>query len=228
MRWSRRWTCLYLSNAESSDDRGPRDFSELAATAALGELASLGGRLKGSRLIRTLARRTGAVMKTLWSNVASDECSNNRKAAALNILDDVRANEPRDRSQSSRHGVRCDRNCALAGEKKSPTLCRAACCALTVVSAARTTNRSISTIRCSAELAKVLHPAAPLDRSRVVPICGASHLRPVFAASRTPSTPSSQVIKAFAEATFAMATPYGQDPHRRARHGSYSCSVKSL
>ena len=36
----------------------------------------------------------------------------------------------------------------------------------------------------------------------MVPICGASHLRPVFAAPG-PEHAASQVIKAFAEATFA-------------------------
>ena len=174
-------------------------LSELAATAALGELASLEDVLKALVLSGRLPAN-GAVMKTLWSNVASDECSNNRKAAALNVLTMCARTSPE--IVRSHLGTVCGAiETALAGEKKSPTLCRAACCALTVVCGKDDEPLDLNHPVFS-ELAKVLHPAAPLTGRAWFPSAEQA-ISALYSLHPDPEHAASQVIKAFAEATFA-------------------------
>ena len=189
---------LYLSNAETPMIAAA-GLSELAATAALGELASLEDVLKALVLSGRLPAN-GAVMKTLWSNVASDECSNNRKAAALNVLTMCARTSPE--IVRSHLGTVCGAiETALAGEKKSPTLCRAACCALTVVCGKDDEPLDLNHPVFS-ELAKVLHPAAPLTGRAWFPSAEQA-ISALYSLHPDPEHAASQVIKAFAEATFA-------------------------
>ena len=188
---------LYLSNAESPM-LAAAGLSELAATAALGELASLEDVLKALVLSGRLPP-TGAVMKTLWSNVSSDECSNNRKAAALNVLTMCARTSPE--IVRGHLGTVCAAiEAALSGEKKSPTLCRAACCALTVVRGKDGEPLELSH-PVFAELAKVLHPAAPLAGRAWFPSAEQA-ISALYSLHPDPEHASSEVIKAFAVATF--------------------------
>ena len=137
---------LYLSNAETPMIAAA-GLSELAATAALGELASLEDVLKALVLSGRLPA-SGAVMKTLWSNVASDECSNNRKAAALNVLTMCARTSPE--IVRSHLGTVCGAIETASRVKRSLRRFAVPRAAHSPSCAARTTNRSISTIRCSA------------------------------------------------------------------------------
>jgi len=189
---------LYLSNAESPMIAAA-GLSELAATAALGELASLEDVLKALVLSGRLPPN-GAVMKTLWSDVANEECSNNRKAAALNVLTMCARTNPE--IIRGHLGTVCAAiDASLAGEKKSPILCRAACCALTVVR-----GKEGSTLELShpvfAELAKVLHPGAPLSGRAWFPSAEQA-IAALYSLHPDPEHAASEVIKAFAAATFS-------------------------
>ena len=189
---------LYLSNAESPMIAAA-GLSELAATAALGELASLEDVLKALVLSGRLPPN-GAVMKSLWSDVGNEECSNNRKAAALSVLTMCARTNPE--IIRGHLGTVCAAiDASLSGEKKSPILCRAACCALTVVR-----GKEGSTLELShpvfAELAKVLHPAAPLSGRAWFPSAEQA-ISALYSLHPDPEHAASEVIKAFAAATFS-------------------------
>jgi len=188
---------LYLSNADSPMIAAA-GLSELAATAALGELASLEDVLKALVLSGRLPP-TGAVIKTLWSDVANDECSKNRRAAALNVLTMCARTTPE--IIRGHLGTVCAAiDASLAGEKKSPILCRAACFALTVVrgkdGAALERSHPVFV-----ELAKVLHPVAPLSGRAWFPSAEQA-ISALYSLHPDPEQAASEVIKAFAAATF--------------------------
>lgn len=189
---------LYLSNAESPLVAAA-GLSELAATAALGELAALEDVLKALVLSERLPSN-GAVTKALWSTVSSSECSNNRKAAAINVLTMCARTNPE--IVRGHIGTVCAAiEASLSGEKKSPTLCRAACCALTVVRAkdGEPLERGHPVF---AELAKVLHPAAPLAGRAWFPSAEQA-ISALYSLHPDPEHTFSEIIKAFATATFS-------------------------
>jgi len=188
---------LYLSNAETPMVAAA-GLSELAATAALGELASLEDVLKALVTSGRLSPN-GGIMKTLWSNVSSDECSNNRKAAALNILSMCARTSP-EIIQGHLGTVCAAIDAALSGEKKSPILCRAACFALTVVRGKDGEPLELNHPVFGA-LAKVLHPSAPLAGRAWFPSAEQA-ISALYSLHPDPEHASSEVIKAFASATF--------------------------
>ena len=139
-------------------------------------------------------------MKTLWSNVASDECSNNRKAAALNVLTMCARTSPE--IVRSHLGTVCGAiETALAVKRSLRRFAVPRCCALTVVCGKDDEPLDLNHPVFS-ELAKVLHPAAPLTGRAWFPSAEQA-ISALYSLHPDPEHAASQVIKAFAEATFA-------------------------
>lgn len=193
---------LYLSNAESPL-LAAAGLSELAASAALGELAALEDVLKSLVLSERLPAN-GTVIKALWSSVSSDECSNTRKAAALNVLTMCSRTSP-EIIRGHLGAVCAAIDASLTGEKKSPTLCRAACSALTVVRCKDGEPLEMNHPVFS-ELAKVLHPSAPLNGRAWFPSAEQA-ISALYSLHPDPEHAASEVIKAFAGATFNGNAP---------------------